>query len=164
MKHLKIALLVCLGILFFSACEKDDICIDGDTPLLVIRFYDRDDTTLVKAVPSLVVRGLDGTSELDVIANASSDSIAIPLRVDQGSTSFLLSQNPTEDDTTLNSDTITFDYETQEIFISRACGFVVNYDSLSGTTVADDSLWIREIRIDSTFIENSNSAHVKILH
>ena len=35
-------LMACMAVvcLLVSACEKDDICVDGDTPLLVITFYD----------------------------------------------------------------------------------------------------------------------------
>ena len=28
--------------LILLSCEKDDICVDGDTPHLIIRFYDKD--------------------------------------------------------------------------------------------------------------------------
>ncbi len=160
-----LVLVLFIGILGISACEKDDICVDADTPLLVIRFYDKDDTTLVKEVPSLVVKGLDGTEEQAVISNAALDSIAIPLRIGQGSTSFTLSQNPDADDETmLNVDTVTFDYETKELFVSRACGYIANYDALTGTFAADAVPWISEIRIVTPLIENSSSAHVKILH
>ncbi len=164
---MRIALILVLfiGILGISACEKDDICVDADTPLLVIRFYDKDDTTLVKEVPSLIVNGLIGTEAQGVISNASLDSIAIPLRIGEGSTSFTLSQNPDSDDeTTLNVDTVTFDYETKELFVSRACGYIANYDALTGTLATDAAPWISEIRIVTPLIENSSSAHVKILH
>ncbi|NHF61223.1 hypothetical protein FK220_017860 [Flavobacteriaceae bacterium TP-CH-4] len=165
MNRTKLVFSIFLGILCIASCEKDDICVDGDTPLLVIRFYDKDDTTLLKTVPALEVRGLNGSDTLGVIANASLDSIAIPLRVDQGGTSFIFSQNPDEEDeTTLNMDNITFNYETRELFVSRACGFIVNYDSLSATAIIDDSLWIEEIRIVTPLVENASSAHVKILH
>ena len=87
----KIAFIVFLGILAFSSCEKDDICVDGNTPLLVIRFYDNADTTLVKSVPNMVVRGIiEQDSLLPIIANVSGDSIAIPLRSDAGTTRFLI--------------------------------------------------------------------------
>ena len=165
MNKFKIALIVVLGIVAFSACEKDDICVDGDTPLLVLRFYDKDDTTEVKAVSDLEVKGLNGTEALAAIPNASADSIVIPLRADTGTTSFSLSRNLTPtDENTANIDTITFNYETREIFVSRACGFIVNYDGLNGSTASDADVWIDEIRIVTPLVENSSSAHVKILH
>ena len=32
MKKIKIACIILVGLVFFGACEKDDICVDGDTP------------------------------------------------------------------------------------------------------------------------------------
>lgn len=162
----KIAFIVFLGILAFSSCEKDDICVDGNTPLLVIRFYDIADTSLVKSVPNMVVRGIIGQdSLLSIIPNASGDSIAIPLRNDDGTTRFLISQNPTPSDTTqVKADTVTFNYITKSLFISRACGFIANFDELEGERVAENEPWIQAINIVNPSIENSSSAHVKIFH
>ncbi|MGB5368940.1 MAG: DUF6452 family protein [Flavobacteriaceae bacterium] len=162
----KIAFIVFLGILAFSSCEKDDICVDGNTPLLIIRFYDSADTTLVKSVPNMVVRGIIGQdSLLPIIPNASGDSIAIPLRSDAGTTRFLISQNPTPSDTTqVKADTLTFNYGTQSLFVSRACGFIANYAELGVELDAENEPWIQAINIVNPSIENSSSAHVKIFH
>tara|TARA_R110002167_G_scaffold50143_3_gene146304 strand:+ start:3237 stop:3701 length:465 start_codon:yes stop_codon:yes gene_type:complete len=153
-----------LGIISFSACEKDDICVDGNTPLLVIGFYDVTDTSLVKPVPLLVVKGLDGGDTLAVITNKSLESIELPLRPETDNTTFVLSQNPTTEASTLNEDVITFNYESKEVFISRACGFVANYDNLSGTVGADALNWILAIEVKTTLVANSNETHVKIYH
>ncbi len=115
MNKLKIAFIILLGIIFFSACEKDDICVTGDTPLLVIRFYNATDSTEIKAVTNLVVRGLISPDTLQVIANAASDSIALPLRSDTIDASFILSQQSTTDDP-VNIDVLTFSYTTKEAF------------------------------------------------
>ena len=163
MNKLKIAFFIVLGIISFSACEKDDICVDGNTPLLVIRFYNASDSTEIKAVPNLVVRGLISPDTLDVITNAASDSIAVPLRSDTTNTSFLLSQQATDDDP-VNFDVLTYSYETQEVFISRACGFVANFENLSHVLTPDTDNWIKDIEIISPTIENSETAHVKIFH
>ena len=53
MNKLKITFLFLLGLISFLACEKDDICIEEGTPLLVIRFFDAEDRTEFKPVPSL---------------------------------------------------------------------------------------------------------------
>jgi hypothetical protein len=161
---LKFPIFILLGILAFSACEKDDICIDADTPLLVIRFYDIEDTTEFKDVQNLVVRGLDATGLRDTIANAALDSIALPLRVDQNSTSFILFRQLDINDQ--NTDTITLSYEAEEIFASRACGYIVNYENLQVNLTPEnpDSLWIKDITIDTAVVQNSASAHVKIFH
>ena len=163
MNKLKIAFIILLGIIFFSACEKDDICVDGDTPLLVIRFYDVTDSTEVKDVPGLEVRGLISPDTLDIISNVALDSIMIPLRADASNTSFVISQQLTTDDP-VNIDVLTFSYETKEVFISRACGFIANYENLTPSLDTDTDNWIKNIEVISSTVENSETAHVKIYH
>lgn len=166
MGKLKIPLIVLLGILAFSACEKDDICIDADTPRLVIRFFDVDNPTEPKDVQNLLVKGLDdmGVRE-DSIPNIALDSIVLPLRPDRTSTSFTLRRTLAVNDT-LSLNTLTFTYEPIEVFASRACGYIVNYGDLQASVkeIDPDSLWIRDIIVDSTFIENSATTHVRIFH
>ena len=163
MKRLKIGLIVVFTLaISFSACEKDDICIDADTPRLVIRFYDVTDTTEFKDVQNLVVRGLLPSGPKDTIPNTALDSIVIPLRVDANETSFALTRQLSIDD--INVDTLTLSYELKEVFKSRGCGFIVNYDALQATIKTDDSVWIQETRITTPLVENTASAHVKILH
>ena len=62
MKRLFPILLILTVIVQFSSCEKDDICVEGDTPLLVIGFYDVTDTTF-KSVSNLRIRALDLDSD-----------------------------------------------------------------------------------------------------
>jgi len=166
MNKLKIAFLLLLSICSFLACEKDDICVDGNTPLLVIRFYDKDNPEEVKPVTTLQVRGVNEGESLAILPIASLDSIAIPLRPNMANTTFSFSENQTPTDESLAIvNTVTFSYETQEIFKSRACGFVANYDSLNVSNVnTGDEAWISEIQIVNPLIENATAAHVKILH
>lgn len=164
MSKFKFPLVILLGILAFSACEKDDICIDADTPRLVIQFYDVNDTTQLKDVQNLVVIGLDEMGVRDTIPNIALDSIILPLRSSATSTSFTLKRALSITDK--NTDTITFNYGAKEVFKSRACGYVVNYENLQAalTIKNPDSLWIKDIIIDPALIENSATTHVKILH
>ena len=163
MNKIRITFFIVLGIISFAACEKDDICVDGDEPLLVIRFYDITDTTEFKDVTNLEVRGLISPDTLDVISNADLDSIAIPLRADASFTSFVISRQESSDDTE-NIDVLTFSHETKDVFISRACGFIANYENLSSELTTDSDNWIESIEIVNTTIENSDTAHVKIFH
>ncbi len=163
MNKIRITFFIVLGIISFAACEKDDICVDGDEPLLVIRFYDVTDTTEFKDVTNLEVRGLISPDTLDVISNADLDSIAIPLRADASFTSFVISRQESSDNTE-NIDVLTFNHETKDVFISRACGFIANYENLSTDLTTDSDNWIESIEIVNTTIENSDTAHVKIFH
>ena len=165
MRNGKIMVVFVVAILSLMACEKDDICVDGTTPLLVIRFYDVEDTLVVKAVSGLNVQGLLENEPKGVIPNATLDSIALPLRIGEVGTSFLLGQNLTPNNVdTVNNDILTFNYETREVFISRACGFIANYDNLNNQLTPDFDNWIKRVEIIEPTVANSLVAHVKIFH
>ena len=167
MEKIRILLLVLIVIISFTACEKDDICVDGNTPLLIIRFYDSENPGELKAVPSLRVVGLGQSSTVNTFADRTSlDSIALPLRINEANTGFILiSDSADEDDLeTGNNDTLTFDYSTLEVFISRACGYIANYDDLGELLTSDSENWIQNIEIVSPLIQQQDSDHVKIFH
>lgn len=167
MRKIRILILLLAAVISFNACEKDDICVDGDTPLLIIRFYDNDNPGELKAVPNIRVIGLGQNSTVNTIADRTSlDSIALPLRINEPNTGFILiSDSADEDDLeTGNIDTLTFDYNTLEVFVSRACGFVANYDELGELLTTDSENWIQNIEIVSPLVQKQDSAHVKIFH
>lgn len=159
--------LVFLTICLMYACEKDDICVDGDTPLLILRFYNASDTTALKAVTKLRIVGLENGAPINTFSDrTSSDSVAIPLRINESNTVFkIIFNSDGEDDVeTGNIDTLLFNYDTQEVFVSRACGFVANYENLSDALTSDTDNWIQDIEIINPSITSQESAHVKILH
>lgn len=171
MNKLKITFIFLLGVISFSACEKDDICVEEGTPLLVIRFYDAENPTEFKIVPSLRIVGVGQTSTVNTISDRTStlDSISIPLKIDDITTGFTFITNSADDDDQMetgNSDILDFNYIVEEKFISRACGFVANYDDLSTDFTADPENWIQSIEITKTLITNETiiTAHVKIFH
>ncbi|WP_276392736.1 DUF6452 family protein [Eudoraea chungangensis] len=161
-----ISLLSLLSVLL--GCEKDDICVDGDTPLLVIQFFDIDNPEESKAVPSLRVVGQNQNITVNTISDRTSlDSIGIPLRINEADTSFIFisdSEDNEEDQEIGNVDNLSFQYNTREVFISRACGYVANYNDLSDNLIPDADNWIREIEIVSPIVENQTITHVKIYH
>lgn len=167
MNKLTFVIIIVLGIIFFSACEKDDICVDGSTPLLVIRFYNEADTANTKNVTTLRVVGLGQTSTVNTYADRSTaDSLAIPLNPESPSTTYLLIANSADEDEVEigNTDTLTINHESKEVFISRACGFIANYENLIPNLSTDDDNWIANIEVVSSTVENSETAHVKIYH
>ena len=150
-----------------SACEKDDICVEGDTPLLILRFYNISDTSAIKAVPSLRIIGIGNGEPVNTFSDRSSrDSVAIPLRINQGITQFQLISNSAGEAgaESGNIDTLQFSYNTEEVFISRACGFVANYTQLSDSLLTDADNWIQDIRIALPTVNSQLQAHVKIYH
>lgn len=160
-------------LLFFisiSSCEKDDICVDGDTPLLIVRFYDAENPTEFKSVTGLRVVGLGKTTTVNTVSDRSAlDSIAIPLNPAAEATGFLLisdSQDDDEGNEAGDIDTLTFSYQTIDTYVSRACGFVANYENLDSNLTVDTQNWIQNIEIIKTTVqlEEVTTAHVKIFH
>ncbi|WP_405416043.1 DUF6452 family protein [Maribacter sp. Asnod1-A12] len=168
MKNFQIGLLLFLAIISISSCEKDDICVEGDTPLLLIEFYDIEDTTTLKEVRTLRVVGVGQTETVSTFTDRSTvSSISIPLKTDDTSASFIFISESTDSDDGLetgNLDTINFSYSRIENFLSRGCGFVVNYDELAANTITDADNWIQDIEITQSLVTNSDSTHVKIFH
>ncbi|MGI9551027.1 MAG: DUF6452 family protein [Aurantibacter sp.] len=166
MGRIALIFIVFFGILFFSGCEKDDICVDADTPQLTIRFYDFFDTTMLKDVEALNVQGILGNTVFPVITNVSLSEIKVPLRADATSTSFLITRNLTpEDPETADIDTVTFVYELNRKFESRACGFVMNFNEIQGTIPVDANNWTQDIQIVTpSLTQNDTIANVKIFH
>lgn len=152
-----------------GACEKDDICVDGDTPLLVMTFNDFEASEVVaQNVPRLRVIGIGNGDPITTFGDRSNrDSVGLPLRLDAGRTGFILildSQENEEGVDTGNPDTLYLDYQVTEAFVSRACGFVGNYEGLSFELQSDSSNWIDSVVIANPFVRSSDSAHVTIYH
>ncbi|MCR9228073.1 MAG: DUF6452 family protein [Flavobacteriaceae bacterium] len=172
MKKIIPILLIASMLFYISSCEKDDICVDGDTPLLVIGFFDIADTSLVKNVPSIRIRNLDIDS---ILTNASfndrsnsPDSLQVPLQSTVTTTMYqIISESANEEETELetgNIDTLTISYELGEAFVSRACGFVTTYNNISVTLTEGAENWIQDIKVVQPNVENTDNIHVKIFH
>lgn len=63
-----------------------------------------------------------------------------------------------------NIDTLTISYDLGEAFISRACGFVVNYNNITVTVPESAENWIQDIKVVQPNVENTDNIHVKIFH
>ena len=158
----------CIGLLLFSACEKDDFCLDNPvTPRLVIRFYDNINRDILKRVDRLSI-SVENDSE-DIFTEQNTDSIAIPLNPanflsdEITSTTYIFK---TEDETVTDEDKeakITIEYIPQRDYVSRSCGFRIIFNDVVMT--ATESAWIDEIDTENlTTIDNQNAAHVQIFH
>lgn len=159
MKRVIFAVLCMLMIVIYS-CEKDDFCLSNPvTSNLVIRFHDAENNDETKVVDSLYVWA-DGRDTLDLVNNASTDSIAIPLNTLEESTVYNLARG--------NDfiDTFTISYTTEEDFVSRSCGFRVIFNdlSLNHDTEGTETSWVSSFETETTIINSQENAHVKIFH
>ncbi|WP_086477393.1 DUF6452 family protein [Arenibacter amylolyticus] len=170
---LALIVIATIGIL---GCEKDDICIDGSTPLLIVRFYDAANRTELKKVPKFRIVGVgQKVTVLGVPDRTDLDSIAVPLKVAESSTGFYFIANSVDEeaqnqagDTIMveggNIDSLYFNYDRIDKFVSRACGHIANFDNLAADLKQENEHWIKDIEIITPLVANSTEAHVKIYH
>lgn len=143
-----------------SACEKDDFCIQNPvTPNLVVSFYDKDNTSEKKKVKhfSIIAKGKDS-----LFTNNQKDSIYIPLNTLATETVYTLKMNAT-DNLLLNNKvaTLTIKYTTEEVYVSRSCGYKVIFNDVS----LEHTGWINSLSTSEiTTIDNQTKAHVQVYY
>jgi hypothetical protein len=155
----KYYLFLSLIALLISSCEKDDFCIEPITPNMIIRFYNATNISETKTVTDLTVNPNDLDS---IYTNVSIDSIVIPLDVTSNQIIYNFSSGT-------NVDILTIDYEIEEVFVSRSCGFKAIFNSVTVTSdVSND--WIigltetLENTITIPTIDDESAAHIQIFH
>ena len=136
---------------------------------MVVVFKDITDPDVIKPVEELRVRVL-GTSEfapLDFEGNtaiAMADTIYLPLRNFDDQTIYDFETDSEEDG--FNSDRLNFSYTREDVFVSRACGFKVDYNNLTPVRQLEtpDQPWIFNIEVLDSTVNNRNEVHVEIFH
>lgn len=173
LNYLKYFLLLFFGILMFSGCQRDDICpaTTDTTPLLIISFYDFAEPDRPRSPNNLTITDTGRDSIL--FYRISADSIGIPLKTDQDLTEYTFTRNAPD----LNeendepgplvpeTDTLTFSYGRDEIYVNRACAFKVNFIDLKTTLrEGEDGGWIQNIVIEQTEVEDETQRHISIFY
>lgn len=174
-KIISILLLFAFG---FSSCEKDDIC-DANTPTtprLVITFYDDIDPTTPAQVFNLKVEG-EG-EDTPIIFNegavgdaqylANTKSISLPLKTNADTVTYKFTYNASSSNPgARNVDYLTFNYTRENIYVSRACGFKMNFilDTLAPYVHEDpDGVnWMLNITVKNRNIVSENETHLDIV-
>ncbi len=135
-----------------TSCVKDDFCVDPITPNLIVRFYDATNNSLTKTVSNLTVTPLGGTA---IYSGVSLDSIVLPLNVASTQTVYTIATGTSQDQITIN-------YNVNEIFVSRSCGFKATFSNVLFTT---NNVWITSILPTTAItIENETAAHIQVFH
>ncbi len=170
-----------LILVVINSCERDDICAEETltTPQLVLRFYNLAEPDETKDVPDLYAFGLDDNDNPIIFQGATisdTDSLAIPLRTDVNQTRFVLLRNAFVDDNGTpedssddfidgeNPDTITVNYVTEEVYVSRACGFKTVFNELLFGSALDGDNWVINSSVIINEVSNENQAHVQVFH
>lgn len=178
----KIIAILLLPLTLTLSCERDDICSEETptTPHLIIAFLDLTTITLEnpKNVTKFRVETVDDMRVLDDYNGANqTDKVVLPLKTNDSVTKFRLykdyaiSNNGTPDDTsddfiTGNPDIITISYATENVYVSRACGYKTTYKNITITVEDDGDNWIQVIQPvnDNQTIENEENPHFNIFH
>ena len=160
----------------FSGCEKDDIC-DANTvttPRLLISFFDYNNPLVPKNVSNLKIIA-EGMTDGIVYNNSQTingSQVAIPLKTDDDTTTFHFFLNSNNPDI-VNEDIIQFNYTTRNIYVSRACGYKINFNLSDGSgdnpepfihtdAVVPDLKWMEYIAVKNSIIENENETHLEV--
>ena len=180
MKHYKfLAILFGIITIFSMGCEPDDICPESTstTPNLIIRFYDFSNTESKKNVFGLRIQGVDNDKPLTNYNMVNTDSIVLPLKTTGNSTSYALHNeysydnngtpdDPNDDIIGGNEDIITINYNTEHVYVSRACGYKTIFKDVTLTVNDDGDNWIqsKESINDNQSVEDETAAHFKLYH
>ena len=184
---MKKTIIILLIITAFYSCERDDICPESTptTPHLVIKFFDIDEQSETKEVENLRILSIGDEGLREYQSATTIDSIIyIPLRTidndddpENGiTTKFILHKDyfyndndtpdiDTDDFEEGNPDTISITYSTEEIYVSRACGYKTIFNNVEIDVETDGDDWIELILFDEPLtVDNETETHVQIFH
>lgn len=173
-------------------CERDDICAEttATTPRLSIEFYDAASSEDIKNVPRLTLYGeglvtdengeeIEPTAASDatIVFNTNVTSAFLPLKIENDDESFVTIRYILEKDTNLrlddsdeddsNKDTLEISYQTEFVYVSRACGYKSRFTNLIVTILPDGDNWLSSAEVIGgieALIENEDTVHVRINH
>ncbi|WP_298763821.1 DUF6452 family protein [uncultured Polaribacter sp.] len=141
----------------FSACEKDDFCIQNPvTSKLIIRFFDATNRETPKRVQNLYVYSEVNSDTIARYNNVTIDSIAIPLNPNALETVYNFSKNGV-----VNQFSVKYDIE--EEYVSRSCGFKVIFNNVEFTS--PNNTWFIDFTPDTALnLDDQTAAHVQVFH
>ena len=179
MKYFKIIPIIIAAIISNIACESDDICPESTptTPRLIIDLFDISNQESSKNAFKLVAIGIGNEVPLPDYTIVTTNKLILPLKTDASTTQYLLhkdytySDNGTPDDTSDdiiggNPDVISINYSTEEVYVSRACGYKTVFKNVTLTIESDSDNWIqlKQSINDNQSVEDETTAHFNIFH
>lgn len=125
---MKYIIFICISFSVMISCEEDDICLDGKTPQLFLKFQPRHSADSLR-MDSIIVYRKEPNGNFDLVfaksKNNPIDSIKVSLRIDEvNQTQLILTKRRA--DISLY-DTLTLNYNRELAFGSKACGYKVEY-------------------------------------
>ena len=148
-------------LLFIISCESDDICTDNVvTPRLIVRIYDKDAPRRTKPVNNLLV----------IQPISTTDSLALPLRLTSGESSFILVKDAVVDSrgnlTRGTQVALKINANASQIFSDKGCGYKIIYDQITATSdsISGNIPWINRVQVMFRKIENEKQASIHIFY
>lgn len=138
------------SILGLQSCEDDtEICGEGTTPRLIIKFYDEATNNEISE------SGVFSTTEFSDYEFSSQDSIFLPLSLrNEVDTLFY----KTSTDATV-TDTIILTFSREEKYVSKGCGFKVNYRNLNAT-LGTSSETLQKVEFNPNLVDVDNQINI----
>lgn len=116
-------------------------------------------------------------NEDSYVFNSNTNKIALPLIIDEVpegetiTTRFVIEKDTnlrldTDNSETSNKEILEIKYNSEFIYVSRACGYKSNFSlsTVTRETGLGSEPWINNIEIVESIIENENTTHVRIFH
>lgn len=175
----KINLVLILVFATIISCEKDDLCSEdtSTTPRLIIEFYDISNQESSKNVFSFRAQGIGNENALEDYNIITTNDVFLPLKTSETVTQYKLHKNYNVDDNGTpddetddiiggNEDIITIAYDTEEVYVSRACGYKTIFKNITIDVEDDGNQWILLTQTvnDNQSVENETEAHFKFFH
>ena len=144
-------LLIYFFILF--SCEPDDLCLETypDTPKLIIKFFDNVSQESI-VINNLTIEDIDRNL---VLFTGTTDSISIPLNYTKQQTSLNFIYDT-------NLDKVYVNYGVNEVFVSKGCGYRMEYLLENIIVENDNENWISSLEILNENVVEELNHHVKI--
>ena len=151
----RLVLFLILSVMMISCGGDDDICESGEgTPRMKIMFKNADKIT---TLDSLKVYVDYGVRTVDLGWSRNTDSILIPLRVDDSPYTDFFIKTAAKGD----SSKVRVSYTTKSIYVSPGCGAKLNYQNVSGQLLKATPV----IKLESgqNFIENEDKTNLYLV-
>ena len=162
-----------------ASCERDDLCPESTptTPSLIITTFDVNEQDNKKSIFGFRAQGVGANDVVTGFNVVSIDSIILPLKTHESSTSYKMHSNYTYDDNGTpddtsddviggNEDIVTITYTREEVYVSRACGYKTIFKDVEILIENDGDNWIQLIQPvnNPQSVENETAAHFNLFH
>lgn len=151
-------LITLFGILSFQSCEDDDVCVGEGTPNMTVVFRDiLNDQNLKDTLTIYSADNQNFENAVLIYDKTFTDSIKLPLGgLNSTKTYFKIQRRSNE-----ISDTLIVDHQTNSEYVSKACGFRINYSNLNYSSSQNHIQYL--IPSESNQITNESETNLYIV-